>query len=173
MGLHWMQGLAYCKTLARETQGCAGPELIQWQELLRARVRLGLPQEYEAWCRCRRASVRLSRRDLRSALPVCLRRNQLRAAGLTNWLCLVGWQLHRCDGSPVRRWRCSPSCLQTTAMIATSTVATGPRRASATATRCATGWPSTARFLAASARHGRVRPRARRREAASSDAASF
>ena len=69
MGLHWMQGLAYCKTLARETQGCAGPELIQWQELLRARVRLGLPQEYEAWCRCRRASLRLSRRDLRSALP--------------------------------------------------------------------------------------------------------
>ena len=62
------KGLAYCKTLARETQGCAGPELIQWQQLLRARVRLGLPQEYEAWCRCRRASVRLSRRDLRSAL---------------------------------------------------------------------------------------------------------
>ena len=44
MGLHWMQGLAYCKTLARETQGCAGPELIQWQELLSTRVRLGLPQ---------------------------------------------------------------------------------------------------------------------------------
>jgi len=38
------KGLAYCKTLARETQGCAGPELIQWQELLSTRVCLGLPE---------------------------------------------------------------------------------------------------------------------------------
>ena len=36
--------LAFCKTLASAGKGCAGPELVQWQELLSTRVRLGLPQ---------------------------------------------------------------------------------------------------------------------------------
>ena len=36
--------LAFCKTLASTGKGCAGPELVQWQELLSTRVRLGLPQ---------------------------------------------------------------------------------------------------------------------------------
>ena len=36
--------LAFCKTLEQAQEGSAGPEPIQWQELLSTRVRLGLPQ---------------------------------------------------------------------------------------------------------------------------------
>ena len=155
MGLRWIKELAFCKTLANSRQGCAGPELVQWQELLSTRVRLGLPQ-------VRRFVVAVVEHRFGSLAEIC----DLLSRPCE--LCLVGWRLHRCDGSPVRRWRCSPSRGPTTATTATSTAATGPRRASATATRCATGWLNTARCLAGSARRGRARPRARRRAAAAS-----
>ena len=149
--------LAFCKTLASAGKGCAGPELVQWQELLSTRVRLGLPQ-------VRRFVVAVVEHRFGSLAEIC----DLLSGPCE--LCLVGWQLHRCDGSPVRRWRCSPSRGPTTATTATSTAATGPRRASATATRCATGWLNTARCLAGSARRGRAPARAPTRGGGDSDA---